>query len=56
MVLRQNVKVRVALPALAIAVCGTFPGQSAIADATIPYNEYSGSPTIGRGAGHAGYQ
>jgi hypothetical protein len=36
--------------ALIVIVCGTF-GQSAHADVTIPYNEYSGSPTIGRGAG-----
>jgi hypothetical protein len=39
------------LSALALAVCGTCFGQPAIADVTIPYNEYSDSPTIGRGAG-----
>ena len=39
------------LSALAVAVCGTYFGQPAIADVTIPYNEYSESPTIGRGAG-----
>jgi hypothetical protein len=44
-------KVRVAPSALVVTVCGIFFGQSAIADVTIPYNEYSGSPTIGRGAG-----
>jgi hypothetical protein len=37
--------------ALAIAVCGALACQSAVADVTIPYNEYSDSPTIGRGAG-----
>ena len=37
--------------AMALAVCGTYLGQPAIADVTIPYNEYSESPTIGRGAG-----
>ena len=48
----QGVKgLRPVLSALAIAVCGTFFGPSAVADVTIPYNEYSGSPTIGRGAG-----
>jgi hypothetical protein len=36
---------------LAVALSGTFFGQSAIADVIIPYNEYSDSPTIGRGAG-----
>ena len=44
-------KVCTTLSALAIAVCGTFSCPSAIADVTIQYNEYSGSPTIGRGAG-----
>jgi hypothetical protein len=37
--------------ALIVAACGTFFGQSAIADVIIPYNDYSGSPTIGRGDG-----
>jgi hypothetical protein len=37
--------------ALAIAVCGALACQSAVADVTIPYNEYSDSPTIGRGTG-----
>jgi hypothetical protein len=36
---------------MAVAVCGTCLGQPAIADVAIPYNEYSESPTIGRGAG-----
>jgi hypothetical protein len=39
------------LSATALAICGTCLGQPAIADVTIPYNEYSESPTIGRGAG-----
>ncbi|MBT9613464.1 MAG: hypothetical protein IV108_09400 [Burkholderiales bacterium] len=39
------------LSALALALCSTYFGQTAIADVTIPYNEYSDSPTIGRGAG-----
>ena len=39
------------LSALALAACGTYLGQPAIADVTIPYNEYSESPTIGRGDG-----
>jgi hypothetical protein len=39
------------LSAMAVAVCGTCLGQPAIADVAIPYNEYSESPTIGRGAG-----
>ena len=34
-----------------VAACGTFFGQSAVADVIIPYNDYSGSPTIGRGNG-----
>ena len=37
--------------ALVAVVCGTLFGQAALADVTIPYNEYSGSPTIGRGNG-----
>ncbi len=39
------------LSAIALAVCGTCFGPPAIADVTIPYNEYSESPTIGRGSG-----
>lgn len=39
------------LSAVAVAICGTFFGQPAMADVTIPYNEYSDSPTIGRGTG-----
>jgi hypothetical protein len=39
------------LSALCVAACGTLFGQSAVADIIIPYNEYSGSPTIGRGNG-----
>ena len=42
---------RKTLPATAIAACGTLLCQLAIADVTIPYNEYSGSPSIGRGTG-----
>jgi hypothetical protein len=44
-------KVRKTLPAVAMVVCGTFSCQLAIADVIIQYNEYSDSPTIGRGAG-----
>ena len=44
-------KVRTTLWALTAVVCGTLVGPSAIADVTIPYAEYSDSPTIGRGAG-----
>jgi len=44
-------KVRTTLPAVAMFVCGTFSCQLANADVTIQYNEYSDSPTIGRGAG-----
>jgi hypothetical protein len=40
-----------ALSALTVAACGTFFGQPAVADVIIPYNEYSGSPTMGRGNG-----
>jgi len=32
-----------------LAASGAIIGQHALADVTIPYNEYSGSPTIGRG-------
>jgi len=42
---------RVSALALSTLVCGTFFGQHAVADVTIQYNEYSGSPTIGRGNG-----
>jgi hypothetical protein len=44
-------KVHTTLSALTAVVCGTLVDQSAIADVTIPYAEYSDSPTIGRGAG-----
>ena len=44
-------QLRKILSALIVAASGTFFGQSAVADVTIPYNEYSGSPTIGRGNG-----
>ena len=37
--------------ALGLALSSTFFYLSAAADITIPYNEYSDSPTIGRGAG-----
>jgi hypothetical protein len=39
------------LSALIAAAYGAWLGAPAIADVTIPYNEYSGSPTIGRGSG-----
>jgi hypothetical protein len=44
-------QLRKTLSALIVAACGTFFGQSAVADVIIPYNDYSGSPTIGRGNG-----
>jgi hypothetical protein len=44
-------KSSLSLSALIVIVCGTFFGQSALADVIIQYNEYSGSPTIGRGGG-----
>ena len=40
-----------ALSALTTAACSALFGQPAIADVIIPYNEYSESPTIGRGSG-----
>jgi TRAP-type mannitol/chloroaromatic compound transport system substrate-binding protein len=49
------------LSALTVILGGALFSQSAVADVTIPYNEYSGSPTIGRGNGtstdpkHPGY-
>ncbi len=44
-------KISAALSTFAVAACGTFFGLSAVADVSIPYNEYSASPTIGPGAG-----
>ncbi len=44
-------KMRKPLSAMVVVACGTCLGHQAIADVTIPYNEYSESPTIGRGAG-----
>ncbi len=44
-------KLGTTLSALTVAICVTLFGQSAVADVIIPYNEYSDSPTIGRGAG-----
>lgn len=47
--------------ALTVVIFGALFGQSAVADVTIQYNDYSGSPTIGRGNGtstdpnHPGY-
>ena len=38
----------------AVGICLSWLGQSASADVTIPYNDYSGSPTIGRGDGTTG--
>jgi hypothetical protein len=37
--------------ALMVIVCGALFVQSAVADVTIQYNDYSASPTIGRGNG-----
>ncbi|MEI7430459.1 MAG: hypothetical protein WCL27_08375 [Betaproteobacteria bacterium] len=39
------------LPALVVAAYSSLLGLPAMADVMIPYNEYSGSPTIGRGNG-----
>lgn len=39
------------LSALTVTACGAFFAQSAVADVIIPYNDYSNSPTIGRGNG-----
>ena len=39
------------LSALTVVICGALFGQPAVADVTIQYNDYSGSPTIGRGNG-----
>jgi hypothetical protein len=36
---------------LTAVLCGAFFSQSAAADVIIPFNEYSGSPTVGRGTG-----
>jgi hypothetical protein len=44
------IRLRTLLSALTSA-CATMLGASALADVVIPYNEYSGSPTIGRGNG-----
>ena len=44
-------KLRKTLSALTAVVFSTIFGQSAVADVIIQYNEYSGSPTIGRGNG-----
>jgi hypothetical protein len=49
------------LSALTVVICATLFGQPTVADVPIQYNEYSGSPTIGRGDGtstdpnHPGY-
>lgn len=44
-------KLRVTLSALTLAAFGTLVALPATADVSVPYNEYSGSPTIGRGNG-----
>jgi hypothetical protein len=44
-------KPNASLPAFAVATYSLLMGLPAMADVTIPYNEYSGSPTIGRGNG-----
>jgi hypothetical protein len=49
--MEAKMKAAQTLSALTVVACGTFFGLSAVADVIIPYNEYSGSPTIGRGAG-----
>jgi hypothetical protein len=43
-------RARLAVSALLFVLVGTV-GRSALADVVIPYNEYSASPTIGRGNG-----
>jgi hypothetical protein len=47
----DKMKISTTLSALTVVLCGTLFGQSAVADVTIQYDEYSGSPTIGRGNG-----
>jgi hypothetical protein len=42
---------RATLSALTLAASGALVALPAVADVSIPYNEYSGSPTIGRGNG-----
>lgn len=37
--------------ALTVVLCGILLAQPAVAEVTIPYNDYSESPTIGRGNG-----
>jgi hypothetical protein len=44
-------KFATALSAFAATAWGMIISHQAFADVTIPYNEYSGSPTIGRGMG-----
>lgn len=44
-------KIIATLSASGVVACATFFAPPAAADVTIPYNEYSGSPTIGRGNG-----
>lgn len=44
-------RIRTTVSALTAVICSALFGQSAVADVTIPYNDYSGSPTIGRGHG-----
>jgi hypothetical protein len=44
-------KLQQTLSTFTAAACGALFSISALADVVIPYNEYSGSPTIGRGAG-----
>ena len=44
-------KSRKMLSALTVVLCGAFFSRSAVADVVIQYNEYSASPTIGRGNG-----
>src|SRR5262245_27331223 len=56
-----EMKLSMTLSALIVILGGALSSHPAAADVTIPYNEYSGSPTIGRGNGtstdpkHPGY-
>ncbi len=47
----DKMRIGTVVSALAVVICVTLFGQSAVADVTIQYNDYSGSPTIGRGHG-----
>jgi hypothetical protein len=47
----DKMRISTTVSALAVVICVALFGQSAVADVTIQYNDYSSSPTIGRGNG-----